>query len=120
MEASEVFDFALFGILIRKERKDQGISSVDEFVKSIEEKTGLSVPKEALTRIESGKQEPRLSQVIAISLTLYNRLPLGFHTSPDPITLACCKKWQEMEEEGETSEWLATRDRLEAESDICF
>lgn len=64
-------DPGLFGALLRHERQEQGYSTAEEFAAAITEMTGYSVSKETIYKIESGKQEPKLSLFMAIKFLLF-------------------------------------------------
>lgn len=96
---SEFFDSSLFGLLIRKKRQDAGLKTVDEFSNMIKQVTGYEIKEGTLTRIESGAQEAKLSQLVAIVLTLYGHILEIPYAKPDPIFLASCVEWQEIEQD---------------------
>ena len=58
------------GDVISGERRKAGYKTAVEFSEAVECKTGLKIPKDTMQRIEAGRQEPKLSQYIAIALTL--------------------------------------------------
>lgn len=70
-EKQNTIDAGLLGALIRHERQEQGYSTAEEFAAAITEMTGYSVSKETIYKIESGKQEPKLSLFIAINFLLF-------------------------------------------------
>ena len=91
------FDKKLFGLLIRRERQDQGYRTVEDFATAIESKTGWMISPRTLMRIESGSQEAKQGQFLAIILTLYERIPNLGDVNLDPVLTSCCKEWQAIE-----------------------
>lgn len=64
-------DTGLLGALIRHERQSQGYTTAEEFAAAITTMTGYKVSKETIYKVESGKQEPKLSLFIAIKFLLF-------------------------------------------------
>ena len=58
------------GDTIHGQRVKAGYKTVAKFSEAIEAHTGIAIPKDTLQRIESGRQEPKTSQYIAIAITL--------------------------------------------------
>lgn len=93
-EKALLFDSQLFGLLLRRERMNQGIKTADAFSVSIEKKTGFKISRDLLYRIESGKTLPNLEQAIAISLSLRDNTSPGlFEGIASSIDMATCKQW---------------------------
>lgn len=67
---AQQFDTELFGLLVRRARRRCGLATFDDFSAAIAEATEIEISPSAIQRIESGKQEPKISQVMAMSLTL--------------------------------------------------
>lgn len=67
----ELLDLGLFGALIRHTRSEVGFKTAEEFANAITEVVGYPVSKETIYKIESGKQEPKLSLYIAMKRVLY-------------------------------------------------
>lgn len=73
--ANSLIDPKAFGFYLRRERTEAGFETTSKFSRSIEEYTSCYISKGTLDRIEAGRQEPKLSQLVAITLTLCNYLP---------------------------------------------
>lgn len=58
------------GDMIHGQRVKSGYKTIADFSDAIYEATGVTIPKDTLQRIESGRQEPKVSQYIAIAITL--------------------------------------------------
>lgn len=106
-----LFDTALFGLLIRRERMNQGFGSLDAFSDEIERVTGMEIPRDTLTRIEGGKQEAKMTQYIAIMLTLYGNIPTARCGTHNPTIMASCKRWTDINAlesaiNGQSMHWL--------------
>lgn len=88
---ANAIDPGLFGALLRHERQEQGYSTAEEFAAAITEMTGYGVSKETIYKIESGKQEPKLSLFMAIKFLLFpNEKPsLG-----DPFDVSLPSYWR--------------------------
>lgn len=70
-KSQELLDLGLFGALIRHARSEVGFKTAEEFANAITAVVGYPVSKETIYKIESGKQEPKLSLYIAIKRVLY-------------------------------------------------
>ena len=67
-DTSLTFDKQLFGLLIRRARINRGYKSVDEFLLDMEQKLKYKgISRDVMYRIESGKTEPSISQMMAIN-----------------------------------------------------
>lgn len=62
----DVIDKKELGHRLRKARLEAGYPTAEEFVKALKDKTGVSVSKQTVYNIESGKQEPKLSVYLAM------------------------------------------------------
>lgn len=63
-----------FGAYLRYLRRSRGYTSPDMLIAALHEKTGYNMTKDALWRIERGRQEPTLTYLCALSLTLTGEL----------------------------------------------
>lgn len=64
-------DLGLLGALIRHARSEAGFKTAEVFADAITAVVGYPVSKETIYKIESGKQEPKLSLYLAIKRALY-------------------------------------------------
>lgn len=64
------FDWALYGMLLRKKRLDLGFRKAEEFAASIWRRTRVRISRDTLYKIEQGKQIPDAEQFMAINLAL--------------------------------------------------
>ena len=58
------------GFYIRSSRRKAGYWKAELFSDAIEEQTGRHVSADTLYKIESGRQEPSITQLMAIAYTL--------------------------------------------------
>jgi DNA-binding XRE family transcriptional regulator len=65
-----ILDTELLGFYIRRERIAAGYEKAEDFAEAITQQTGLAMSRQTMYNIESGKQEPRLSQYLAIMRVL--------------------------------------------------
>lgn len=68
-----VFSPRLFGEKLREMRKAAGFSSVDKFVRAVEEQTSVHIDRETLLRIERGQLEPNVSKLVAMAHVLASK-----------------------------------------------
>lgn len=73
VNVGQTFDSELFGLLMRKARRDAGYSTVEAFIEAVRERAGLSISKDTWYKIESGKSKPTLEHILAVNITLYGR-----------------------------------------------
>lgn len=67
---TKVFSPKLFGEKLRATRLEYGFSSVDKFIDAINKKTGVTIDKASMLRIERGQLDPSISRLMAICATL--------------------------------------------------
>lgn len=100
------FDLVLYGAIVRSERGKAGCKTTADFSAMIYRRTRLEVSKDALYRIEQGRQQPTLEQFMAINLALFGELYPRLGSS----VLDSCpsRKWVEYDRNEEIpSEWKA-------------
>ena len=84
------------GNAIHGERVRQGYRTATEFSSVIEAVTGVNLPKDTLQRIERGAQEPKLSQYVAIAITLgLNPDPFLFRALSPELKAAWLAAWSD-------------------------
>jgi len=64
------FDWALYGMLVRRKRLDLGFRKAEEFAASIWRRTRVHISRDTLYKIEQGNQIPDAEQFMAINLAL--------------------------------------------------
>lgn len=99
-----LFDWSLYGALIKHKRIQRGIKNVPAFSDFIRFCTRESISRDALYRIEQGRQTPSAEQFIAINLALFG----AQWPSSDASFLGCFSEgWREyVEEERMPHSWL--------------
>lgn len=68
---NQLFDWQLYGALIRLERTKQGMYKAALLSDAIYSRTGFRVSKYVLYRIEQNRQEPTAMQFVSINMTLW-------------------------------------------------
>ncbi len=68
------FDWAMYGACVRCRRRAAGCRTAADFSAMLYRRTRLEVSKDALYRIEQGRQQPTSEQFMAINLALFGRL----------------------------------------------
>ena len=72
MNERDFFDREGFGQWLKSERVEAGYKSASAFAEAIYEMTGLYVTKDILYKLETGRQDVTVMQLLAFSLTLYS------------------------------------------------
>lgn len=70
IDAEELFDWTVFGALIRNKRKKKGYKTAEEFSRTIYNRTRFTISAETLYKIEGGKQVPNAMQLMAICMSV--------------------------------------------------
>lgn len=65
-----MFDWALYGALVRKERIRLGYRRAEDFAASIWRRTRVDVSRDTLYKVEQGRQVPDALQFMAINMAL--------------------------------------------------
>lgn len=92
-----MFDWSVYGALIRRARMDLGYRKAEEFSRSIYRRTRVKVSRDTLYKVEQGRQVPDAIQFMAINMAL----------SGDPfyrkLTGMCMSsEWAKIAEHGQT------------------
>lgn len=61
-----IFDWGIFGVLVRCFRRELGFRKAEEFSDAIEQETGLKISADIIYKIENGKQKATVEQFFAI------------------------------------------------------
>ena len=74
--SKSLIDWEIYGSLIRAYRKKAGYEDIVSFSYALKLRIGLIISKDALYRIEQGRQAPTAEQFVAINIVLFdNALP---------------------------------------------
>lgn len=65
------FDWALYGMVIRKRRLELGYKKAEHFARSVWRRTRFDISRDSLYKIEQGKQVPTGMQVLALNMSLF-------------------------------------------------
>lgn len=68
--ANPLFDYALYGLLVRKGRIDLGFKKAEDFSEAVWRRTRVRITKDMLYKIEQGRQVPDTTQFMALNLVL--------------------------------------------------
>lgn len=105
------------GSYLKAMRKAAGFDRAEDFAKALESKTGYFCKKDFIYRIESGKQEPPLTYLCAVSLTLSEHV---FSVDMWQTVQKCvCPSWQEIETRARRSRNLDEYRRLKKDGVTC-
>lgn len=96
MEKNELFDWSLFGALIRHERTKAGCRNTGEFSELVERRTHFKISKDVLYRIEQNRQEPTAMQFVSINLALFREVWPDLFGDLNPCM---SKEWREIDYE---------------------
>lgn len=90
-ETSGMFDWSLYGLLVRKFRTDMGYKKAEDFAATIWRRTRVEVSRDSLYKIEQGRQVPSAEQFMAINIALGRAIDFT------EITDICkSKEWKEI------------------------
>lgn len=92
MKDDMVFDWGLYGMLIRKRRIDIGYKKAEFFAKSIWRRARVAISRDTLYKIEQGRQIPDALQFMGINMALY-----GVPFSEEVMQLCMSNEWKEIE-----------------------
>ncbi len=93
-EKRKVFDWGLYGALVRKARTDLGYRKAEDFADSIWRRTRVKVSRDTLYKIEQGRQVPDGNQFMAINMALS-----GTRFFPWITNLCTSMEWQSIEDQ---------------------
>ena len=92
---ADCFDNELFGLLLRRARRDAGFASVEDFLEAVEFETGFVISKDTAYKIENGKAKLSIDAAAAINITLYGRANAPqFWTN---FNIASSQEWKDIE-----------------------
>lgn len=89
----EVFDWKLYGSLVRRVRMNLGYKKAEDFAASIWRRTRVKISRDTLYKIEQGRQVPDAAQFMAINLALS-----GTKFYPWITDLCTSPEWRGIEE----------------------
>ena len=90
-ERSEMFDWKLYGLLIRKKRMDIGYKKAEDFSDGIWRRTRVKISRDTLYKIEQGRQIPDASQFMALNLAVDQSL-----FNPEATNLCTSQEWKSL------------------------
>ena len=91
VDAEELFDWTVFGALIRNKRKKKGYKTAEEFSQTIYNRTRFNISAETLYKIEGGKQVPNAMQLMAICMSVNWSPQIG-----DLFSVCASNEWNEV------------------------
>ena len=80
-EGGMLFDWRLWGALLRNGRRRLGYKKAVDFAKAVRDRTGLDISQETIYKIEQGKRVPSAMQLMAVLLMF------------DPVN---ARKWEDL------------------------
>ena len=95
------FDEALFGMLLRKLRTDNGYKTAEDLSKALKAKTGLSITPQTLYRIEKGTRSITYPEFLAYSLLFFG------------VALSAPPAWTDIDEQ-------TKNERFQRQLDYCI
>ncbi len=72
-ETFQQFDWALYGMIVRKRRVELGYKKAEHFAASVWRRVRFEISRDSLYKIEQGKQVPTGMQVIALNMALFGQ-----------------------------------------------
>lgn len=88
------YDLDLWRMHVRNQRKKMGYDKATHFVQTLWLRTRIKINVQTFYKIEQGKQEPSITQFMAINLALFNNeIP-----SHDIHNHCMCEEWKEVKE----------------------
>lgn len=88
-EAGRMFDWSLYGLLVRKMRLDAGFRKVEDFSEAVWRRTRVYLSRDTLYKIEQGRQVPDAIQFMALNLALS-----GDPSGGEAARMCASKEWQ--------------------------
>ncbi|WP_080797902.1 hypothetical protein [Arabiibacter massiliensis] len=86
-----LFDWELYGLLVRKARIDMGYKKAEDFAESVWRRTRVRMSRDILYKIEQGRQIPDASQFMALNLAVSDSL---FY--PDVTDMCTSRSWKQI------------------------
>lgn len=90
----------VLGEFLRGMRRDAGYRNTETFSQALAEKAGYEISKEAVYRIESGRQEASISYICAACITVCGEIMPW--RMKNMICAAACDAWQAVDEKTAT------------------
>ena len=88
-EPAAMFDWSLYGMLVRKHRAKKGYKKAEAFSETIWRRTRVDVSRDTLYKIEQGRQVPSAEQFMAINMALF-----GAPFNDDLLHLCMSAEWR--------------------------
>ena len=83
MDKGKLFDWELYGVLVRLGRVKLGYRKADSFSKHIHARTGYDITHWSLYKIEQGSRIPGAEQFLAINMSIWGEM------LPDEVVRKC-------------------------------
>lgn len=91
VDSEDLFDWTVFGALIRNKRRKKGYKTAEEFSKTIYNRTRFTISAETIYKIEGGKQVPNAMQLMAICMSVSWSPQIG-----DLFAVCASNEWNEV------------------------
>lgn len=93
-EPAVMFDWSLYGMLVRKHRAEKGYKKAEAFSETIWRRTRVDISRDTLYKIEQGRQVPNAEQFMAINMALF-----GAPINDDLLHLCMSAEWRSISNE---------------------
>lgn len=110
-ESVSMFDWGLYGMLVRKKRIDLGYKKAEEFAASIWRRTRIHVSRDSLYKIEQGRQIPDGNQFMGINMAL-----CGNPFYPEITGMCMSNEWKKIAPVAEGHGELSIPDKWKTEN----
>ncbi len=95
-----LYDWELYGLLLRKRRIDMGFKKAEDFASTIWRRTRVKLTRDMLYKFEQGRQVPDGTQFMALNLVVSGNL-----FAPDISNLCSTLETQALSEDRIPQEW---------------
>lgn len=89
---NSAIDWIKYGALVKGERTKRFIRTAEQLSREVERRTGETIGRDAIYRIEQGKQTPTVAQFFAINITLFGEL---LPESNKDVEACFSREWRE-------------------------
>lgn len=93
-EPAAMFDWSLYGMLVRKHRVEKGYKKAEAFSETIWRRTRVDISRDTLYKIEQGRQIPNAEQFMAINMALF-----GAPINEELLQLCMSTEWRSISNE---------------------
>lgn len=115
-EGKGVFDWALYGALIRHRRNELGIKKAADFSDAVYRRTRVRISRDSIYKIEQGRQVPDAVQFMAVNMALFGQAWPDWRISLEQCMSPEWKRYNEEEGTGPAipDEWRVQNLRADA------